>query len=162
MNSGVTADRITLGELEISLERALKEITTTMFNCDSEIISPDKVETVPPGLSAIVGFGGRISGYIAIHLPPKSACHLASSLLGMSFDEMDEIVADAMGEMVNMLAGGVKKFASCDEDLFKISVPSIVYGTDYYTRAPKNSERLLIGVQTEFGSFSVQLVFAAS
>jgi chemotaxis protein CheX len=161
MNSGETANRITIRELEVSLERALKEITTTMFNCDSEIIAIDRVDAVPPGLSAIVGFGGRISGYIAIHLPPKSACRLASSLLGMSFGEIDEIVADAMGEMVNMLAGGVKKFASCDEDLFKISVPSIVYGADYYTRAPKNSERLLIGVQTKFGSFSVQLVFAA-
>jgi chemotaxis protein CheX len=157
MNSGSTAD-IKLEELEASLARALKEITTTMFNCNSEIISPDKTEAVPPGLSAIVGFGGRISGYIAIHLPPRSACNLASSLLGMNFEEIDEIVGDAMGEMVNMLAGGVKRFMNRDADLFKISVPSIVYGTDYYTRAPKNSERLLIGVQTEHGSFSVQLV----
>jgi chemotaxis protein CheX len=162
MNSGATADRITIKELELGLERALKEITTTMFNCDIEIISPDKVEAVPPGLSAIVGFGGHISGYIAIHLPPRSACNLACSLLGMSFDEMDAIVADAMGEMVNMLAGGLKKFASGDADLFRISVPSIVFGNDYYTRAPRNSERLLLGVQTKFGSFSVQLVFAAS
>jgi chemotaxis protein CheX len=162
MSTQVAAEKITIHELEGGLERALKEITTTMFNCDSEIISADKVEIVPPGLSAIVGFGGRISGYIAIHLSPKSACTLAASLLGMTFDEMDDIVADAMGEMVNMLAGGLKKFASQDEDLFKISVPSIVYGSDYSTHAPKNSERLLIGVQTEFCTFSVQLVFAAS
>jgi chemotaxis protein CheX len=160
MSTGIAADKITLHELEGSLERAIKEITTTMFNCESELISPDKVEIVPPGLSAIVGFGGRISGFIAIHLSPRSACTLAANMLGMTFDEMDDIVADAMGEMVNMLAGGVKKFASQDEDLFKISVPSIVYGNDYSTHAPKNSERLLLGIQTEFCTFSVQLVFA--
>jgi chemotaxis protein CheX len=162
MRAQAAAERITIQELEISLERAIKEITTTMFNSGSELISPEKVEIVPPGLSAIVGFGGRISGFIAIHLSPRSACTLAASLLGMNFDEMDDIVADAMGEMVNMIAGGLKKFASQDEDIFKISVPSIVYGNDYSTHAPKNSERLLIGVQTEFCSFSVQLVFAAS
>jgi chemotaxis protein CheX len=115
---------------------------------------------IPPGLSAIVGFGGRISGYVAIHLSPVSACTLASNLLGMAFDEMDDIVADAMGEMVNMLAGGLKKYACQNEDLFKISVPSIVYGLDYSTHAPKNAERLAVGVQAGSCTFGVQLVFA--
>jgi chemotaxis protein CheX len=161
MNVGVLAPKlVTMQELEISLEQALKDITTTMFNCDSEIIPAEQVEIVPPGLSAIVGFGGKISGYIAIHLSPKSACTLASNFLGMPFDDMDDIVADAMGEMVNMLAGGLKKFACRDEELFKISVPSIVYGTDYFTHAPKNAERLAIGVQAGLCSFTVQLIFA--
>jgi chemotaxis protein CheX len=161
MSNEATGEKVTIQELEFSLERALKEITTTMFNCSSELISPDKAEIVPPGLSAIVGFGGRINGFIAIHLSPKSACTLAANLLGMNFDEMDDIVADAMGEMVNMIAGSLKKYASKDEDLFKISIPSIVYGNDYSTHAPKNSEQLLLGVQTEFCTFSVQLVFEA-
>lgn len=151
---------ITANELEVSLVRAMKEITATMFSCESEIISQDQAEIIPPGLSAIIGFGGRISGYLAIHLSPSSACTLASNLLGMHFDEIDDIVADAMGELVNMLAGGLKKFACQSEDLFKISVPSIVYGMDYSTHAPKNSERLAIGVQAGSCAFGVQLVFA--
>lgn len=151
---------ITKHELEISLEMALKEITTTMFNCDSEIIPEEQVDVIPPGLSAIVGFGGRISGYVAINLSPLCACTLASNLLGIAFNEMDDIVADAMGEMVNMLAGGLKKYACQNEDLFKISVPSIVYGMDYSTHAPKNAERLAIGVQAGSCTFGVQLVFA--
>ena len=162
MSAEVLAHKaITAEELEVSLVRAMREITTTMFNCESEIISPDQVEMIPPGLSAIVGFGGKICGYVAIHLSPPSACTLASNLLGMNFTEMDDIVADAMGELVNMLAGGLKKFACQNEDLFKISVPSIVYGMDYSTHAPKNSERLTIGVQAGSCTFEVQLVFAA-
>lgn len=162
MGAEVVAQKvvITTQELEVSLERALREITTTMFNCDIDIIPTDQVEVIPPGLSAIVGFGGKISGYVAIHLSPSSACTLASNLLCMSFVEMDEIVADAMGEMVNMLAGGLKKFACQNEDLFRISVPSIVYGTDYLTHAPKNAMRLAIGVQAGSCTFAVQLVYA--
>jgi chemotaxis protein CheX len=161
MSTGVQVPKIiTVEELESSLVRAMKEITSTMFNCTSEIVSPDQVDIIPPGLSAIVGFGGKISGYVAIHLSPACACTLASNLLGMSFSEMDDIVADAMGEMVNMLAGGLKKFASQNEDLFKISVPSIVYGMDYSTHAPKNARRLAIGVQAGACTFGVQLVFA--
>ena len=151
---------ISLKELEVSLERALKEITATMFNCESAFVGPDRVAIIPPGLSAIIGFSGKICGFVALHLSPESACTLASGLLGMGFEEMDEIVADAMGEMVNMLAGGLKKYASQNEDLFKISVPSIVYGMDYSTHAPKNAERLKVGVIAGACSFMVELVFA--
>lgn len=156
-----TPSAITIFELELALEKALQEITTTMFNCSSEIVPPDQTEVVAPGISAIIGFGGKISGFIAIHLSPASACTLAEGLLGMQFESVDEIVADAMGEMVNMLAGGLKKFTSQSEDLFKISVPSIVYGSDYSTRAPKDSERLAMGVRAGNCDFTVQLVFVA-
>jgi chemotaxis protein CheX len=152
---------ITLQHLELGLERALKEIATTMLNCDSQILPSEEVSVQVPGISAIIGFGGKISGFIAMHLSPESACMLAESLLGMSFDHLDEIVADAMGELVNMLAGGLKKFTSGSEDLFKISIPSIIYGTDYSTHAPKNSERVIVGVKAGACVFTVQLVFAA-
>jgi chemotaxis protein CheX len=162
MGTAVTAQAtVTILDLELGLEKALQEIMTTMFNRNSQISQPDQIDVVAPGISAIIGFGGKISGFIAIHLSPKNACTLAEGLLGMKFEAVDEIVADAMGEMVNMLAGGLKKFASQSEDLFKISVPSIVYGSDYSTHAPKNSERLAIGVQAGDCSFTVQLVFAS-
>ena len=147
-------------EMEISLEQALKEITTTMFNCDSRKIPHADIEPSQPGLSAIVGFGGKLSGYLAIHLSPMSACTLASSLLGMTFDEIDDIVTDAMGEMVNMLAGSLKKYAFRHEDLFKISIPSVVIGSSYSTHAPQNAECLSMRFQAGSCVFTVQLVFS--
>jgi chemotaxis protein CheX len=148
-------------DLEMGLEKALNEITTTMFGCGSKVMPRDQAAAIPPGLSAIVGFGGKLSGFVAIHLSPQNACVLAGQLLGMGFEAVDEIVADAMGEMVNMIAGGLKKHAGRDEDLFRISIPSIVYGTDYATHAPKDAARLLLGVETGNCSFALQLVYAA-
>jgi chemotaxis protein CheX len=159
-NEVVAPNDITVVELENGIVRAMKEITATMLNCTSEIVSPDQIDVIPPGLSAIVGFGGKICGSVAMHLSPHCACTLAGAMLGMEFEEVDDIVADAMGELVNMLAGGLKKYASQNEDLFKISVPSIVYGLDYSTHTPKNAERLMIGVQAGSCTFGVQLVFA--
>ena len=153
---------IDIHEMEDCLEKAIKEITTTMFDCNSDIIPFECVDLIPPGLSAIVGFGGKISGNISIHLSPDSACTLASNMLGMEIKEMDDIVADAMGEMVNMLAGGMKKYACRHEDLFKISVPSIIYGSDYSTHSPKDSERLLMGIKTGSSTYSIQLIFIHS
>jgi len=160
--SAETESAVDIYEMEDCLEQAIKEITTTMFDCNSEIIPVENVDSIPPGLSAIVGFGGKLSGNISIHLSPGSACTLASNMLGMEIKEIDEIVADAMGEMVNMLAGGMKKCACKHEDLFKISVPSIVYGADYSTRSPKNSERLLMGIKTGSSTYSIQLILVNS
>lgn len=151
---------VTLQELESSLEKALKDIFSTMLQCESEIIPCDRVEVMPPGVSAVVGFGGKISGFIATHMSPKAACTLAEYLVGMNFPEVDDIVADAIGEIVNMLAGGLKKNISENEDMFKISVPSIVCGTDYSTHSPKNAENVRIGVNAGSCSFIIQLCFA--
>ena len=160
--SAANVKTVDIHEMEDCLEKAIKEITTTMFDCNSEIIPFELVDLIPPGLSAIIGFGGKISGNISIHLSPDNACKLASNMLGMEITEMDDIVADAIGEMVNMLAGGMKKYACKHEDLFKISVPSIVYGSDYSTHSPKDSDRLLIGIKTGSSTYSIQLIFAHS
>lgn len=156
--AAMTHDGVSMHDLENCLEKAVKEITTTMFSCESKMIPCDQVELVPPGVTATVGFGGKISGFVAIHLSPRNACALAEGLLGMSFTEMDEIVADAMGEMANMLAGGLKKFACQNEDLFRISVPSVVFGSDYSTHAPKNADTAKMGVEAGACSFMIQLV----
>ena len=161
MDSGIAAEKvIDLQELEFCLEKALQDITIMMFDCKSEIVPFESVPIIPPGLSATVGFGGKISGNISMHLSPESACAMAENMLGMEFETLDEIVADAMGEMVNMLAGGFKKYTCTHEELFKVSIPSIVYGADYCTHRPNNSEILLMGVKTGSSTYSVQLIFA--
>jgi hypothetical protein len=63
-----------------------------------------------------------------------------------------------MGEIVNMLAGGLKKFASQREELFKISIPSVISGNDYSTHSPKDSEQRVLQVQAGPCSIAVQLV----
>jgi len=148
---------VTMLDLESCLGKAVAEVLATMLNYQA-IVVPRSDNRITPGLSAIVGFGGKISGFIALHLTLEGACTLASGLLGMGFDEVDDIVSDAMGEVVNMLAGGLKKYACQSEELFKISIPSVIRGNDYSTHAPKDSEQRILSVQAGPCSLTVQLV----
>ena len=50
------ANNITVEELEVSLVRAMKEITATMLNCTSEIVSPDQVDVIPPDFPRSLGW----------------------------------------------------------------------------------------------------------
>jgi chemotaxis protein CheX len=147
---------VTMQDLENGLKEAVTEVILTMFNYQPIIYPCRDVDY--PGLSAFVGFGGRLSGVLALHINPENACVLASGLLGMSFEEADDVVFDAMGEVVNMLAGGLKKNVCHTEELFKISIPSVVSGKDYSTHVHKNSEQLVLGVQAGPCSLTVQLV----
>jgi chemotaxis protein CheX len=159
--SAAAADGMTPFDLEKGLEDVLSSIAQTMLSCNSRIFSWDHNQAIPTGLSAMVGFGGKISGFVAMHLSQQDACRLAGSLVGMTFDLVDDIVVDAVGEMSNMLAGGLKKYAcSGDDDLIKISIPSIVQGSNYSMRAPKDAERLDVGVEMGSCSFALQLVVA--
>jgi chemotaxis protein CheX len=141
--------------LQNNLKYALADVFGTMLGRPPEIF--DEIEFVT-GLSAIVGFGGNISGFLALHSKPENACDIAGGMLGMRFSGVDDIVCDAMGEVVNMLAGSLKKYSSVNGELFKISIPTIVWGSSYSTHAPRNSEQVLIGVKSGASVFTVQLV----
>jgi chemotaxis protein CheX len=145
----------TMAELNTNLKYALGEVFETTLGEHPEIIQQE--ETVK-GLSAIVGLGGNISGYLALHVKPEDACKIAENMLGMPYAQVDDIVCDSMGEMVNMLAGSFKKFSSKNGELFKISIPTIVWGHDYSTYAPKDAQQILIGVKLLSLLFTMQLV----
>ncbi len=145
----------TISELKNNLKYALTDVFGTMLGRFPEILNEAELVT---GLSAIVGFGGNISGFLALHSVPENACDIAGGMLGMRFSAVDDIVCDAMGEVVNMLAGSLKKYSSVNGELFKISIPTIVWGSSYSTHAPKNSEQILIGVKSAESLFTLQLV----
>jgi chemotaxis protein CheX len=145
----------TVSELKNNLIYALGEVFEATFGEHPEIVQPE--ETVK-GLSTIVGLGGNISGYLALHMTPEGACIIAGSMLGTLYAQVDDIVCDAVGELVNMLAGSLKKYSSKNGELFKISIPTIVWGDNYHTHAPKDTEQILMGVKSLSLPFTIQLV----
>jgi chemotaxis protein CheX len=141
--------------LEINLRDAVKEVLGTTLSASPEYIAP---EATAKGMSAIIGISDGMSGFLAVHMSPGSACTIAGTMLGDSYPEVDDIVCDALGELANMFGGSLKKFASNPGELFKISVPTIVNGKDYETHAAKDAKQALFGVKSDQVCFTMQLV----
>jgi hypothetical protein len=57
-----------------------------------------------------------------------------------------------------MLAGGLKKNLSRQEELFKLSIPSIINGQEYRTHAPSDAVKLTVGVNAGPSKFRARLV----
>ena len=144
-------------DLKDGLLRALQDLFINMFNERATLIPPEGI-CDQPGISSVVGFAGRLTGCLLLHFNPDVACALASGLVGSKILKVDETVCDAIGEMVNMLAGGLKHHLSKNEEMFKISIPSVIAGKDYETHAPASSHIVLVGVSAGPYNFKAQLV----
>ena len=147
----------TVDEVRLALARAMEEIFATMFNEAASIIPHEEIKDAPR-MTAIVGFAGRLSGLLCLHLSSAMACNIASGLLGMPVSHVDETVRDAIGEMSNMLAGGMKNHLSNIDNMFKIAIPSVIEGSEYTVHAPVDAHHLWMGVAAGKCRFKIQLV----
>ena len=122
------------GNLDASVEEVFQTMVGIQCRRDSlpAMIEPDSV-------TAVVGFGGLLSGACVFRLGSTAARKIAARMTGMEFDEVDDTVKDAIGEICNMLAGSWKGkvpdlAANCG-----LSVPAVITGRDYtlHVQAPE-------------------------
>jgi chemotaxis protein CheX len=90
-------------------------------------------------VTAVVGFGGLLSGACVFRSGARGALKIAAQMTGMEFAAVDDTVKDAIGEICNMLAGSWKGkvpelSANCG-----LSVPAVITGRDYnlHVQAPE-------------------------
>ena len=92
-------------------------------------------------LSGLIALTGEVKGLVAISMKNSTALKITAHLTGMD-DISNSDMVDAVGEMVNIIAGNVKKNL---EDLFKIviSLPKVISGKAHMIVIPDDRLRLL-------------------
>jgi chemotaxis protein CheX len=124
------------------------QVTTAVFkellNLD---VSPDRAYFTGKeaflnwDLSGIIALTGGVKGMVAISMKSNTASKIAGLLTGEK-GTSDSDIADAVGEIVNIIAGNVKRNL---EDMFKIiiSLPKIVRGKAHFIVIPDERTRIL-------------------
>ena len=122
------------GKLKSVALQATLEVFDTMLAMEAQ-----EIEQVPEGFfngSKIVGsvsFTGQIMGCSRICVNHDFAQEMTCAMLGMEPEEIegDEEVHDVIGEVSNMIGGGVKSHL-CDMGLpCELSIPNITSGSDF-------------------------------
>jgi chemotaxis protein CheX len=140
-----------------NLDASVEEVFQMMLgvNCGRITELPAKE---PESVTAVVGFGGLLSGACVFTCGSSTAMKIAAHMTGMEFEEVDDTVKDGIGEICNMLAGAWKGkvpelAANCG-----LSVPAVITGSDYKLRvqAPEFQLKHLYGF--EDASFAVTIV----
>jgi chemotaxis protein CheX len=122
----------------LHLDQSVEEVFQTMLGVSCRRVPnvdvQESAKQEPDSVTSVVGFGGLLSGACVFLTGAAAAIDIAARMTGMSFDEIDDTVKDAVGEICNMLAGAWKGkvpelAANCG-----LSVPAVITGRDYKLR----------------------------
>ena len=101
-------------------------------------------------VSAVIGFSGEARGAVVISLKQDLAIRLTGILTNEKHEEVDSYVVDAVGEIVNIIAGNVKR--ELDEEFrLMISLPTIIQGKDLTVKWSQFQTRVICIPFTIFG-----------
>ncbi|HEY3625625.1 MAG TPA: chemotaxis protein CheX [Terracidiphilus sp.] len=116
-----------------NLDRSVEEVFHLMLGvqCARDGAA---VEAEPEAVTAVVGFGGILSGACVFRSSAKTAITIASLMTGMNFADIDDTVKDGIGEICNMLAGAWKGKVPELAGHCGLSVPAVITGRDYKLR----------------------------
>jgi chemotaxis protein CheX len=134
-------DTAALGEL---VRIATCDVFSTMLSLELQWSAPfaNPRPLCESDVRALIGIAGDRQGFVAIHSTHAQAREFTARLLGLHSDEVSdaELILDAMGELVNMVAGNVKRGYSASGTL-AISLPTVVM-------TPKSEVRIKAGAST--------------
>ncbi len=119
-------------------------------------------ESVEPELSSLIGLAGDLKGFLAIHCPAPVALAITSSMLGMEVTELNEDVKDAIGEISNMIAGGLKVSLASDHKKIELAIPTTVVGKSFRTSGLAGATKTVVIFASPVGKFAVELRFVAA
>lgn len=111
------------------LEVSVREVFELMLGCELSAFDPNVEEELD--VTSMVGLAGELCGVLSVRCSKKSAIIVASKMLGVEPENVGEELADALGEVGNMVAGNFKNKITGLADGCMLSVPTVIIGTDY-------------------------------
>ncbi len=160
------------------VKQAVDSVFSTMLSSKAELLDSSNTspgEKKPPPLSyfgenhsvivGIVGFVGNLNGAVYLYLDEELARKLIGKMLGMEHEEVKqegmETVNDALGEICNMTVGSFKQQLCSGEEDCRLTIPSIVHGSNFSIETSANVIRLTCPFQTEGEPFIIDVLLNA-
>ena len=105
----------------------------TMCNTEAKCVGISAVPMRDPGsVTGMIGVHGDVSGFITLNLAERVAMSVVGGLVQDHFDSLTPEVIDGVGEMTNIITGGIKKGLSGTPWCFTyVTVPSVIVGQNY-------------------------------
>ena len=110
-------------------------------------------------ISGVISLSGEVRGAVVISMKNPLATRLTGMLTGENHKSTDEDVIDAIGEIINIIAGNAKKGL---EEAYRliISLPTIVEGPGHHIDWPSKQARIICIPFSIFESETFNLLVA--
>jgi chemotaxis protein CheX len=143
-----------------TLQQATEEVFATMVFRNLTCERPIEGDALRPQSNVVgtVGFVGSASGLVAFYSTLDGARDIAGSMLGMEPAQVNGEMADAIGEVTNMIAGSFRTRMAAKGDAWAITVPTVTVGSDFYIKPHVQGKRVLIPFKMDGHEIFVELI----
>jgi chemotaxis protein CheX len=110
-------------------------------------------------VSGILGLTGVANGTIAVTFEEKCILAVVSNMFGEAMTELDNEIADAVGELTNMISGQARRELEDMGKVFKAAIPSVIIGKNHSIIHFSNGPKIAIPFNTSNGDFTIEVCF---
>ena len=114
-------------------------------------------------ITGIIGLTGDSEGSMSLTLSEACALNVAENMTGEKFEELSDKVADAVGELTNMISGDARAQLENQGFSFSAAIPTIVRGKNHViNHIVKGGMTVFFPFSTSSGNLFVEACFAPS
>ena len=150
-------------ELVEIIRGAAVDVFTTMLSQTpdaGEAYSETAAALSSNGVVSLVGLAGPWVGTGSIACSAQCACWIASQMMMAEYEAVNDEVLDAMAEVTNMIIGSVKTALEERIGTMGLSIPTVIYGRNFTSRAVGNREWTVVPFTAGGESLAVHLCLA--
>ncbi len=108
-------------------------------------------------VSGIIGLTGSVAGSMALSFSEKAILKIVSNMLGEELTEVNGDIADAVGEITNMVSGASRKELESIGLTITAAIPTVISGKNHSIKHVLGGPSLIIPFETENGPFVVDV-----
>ncbi len=129
----------------------------TMLNCKLERGVPYLKNGTQPQqvVSGVIGLSGKAQGTVVLGLSREAALSATEVLLQERPAEINADVTDAVGELVNIIAGNAK--AKLEHLNMSVSLPTVITGKNHCVEFPTKVTPICIPFTSAWGDVTVEV-----
>jgi len=137
--------------------KSISNVFSTMLQLPVEVGEPSikTGDEHPFDVSGIIGMSGEVVGSVVLCFPGDTAERIVAIFTGETMGIDSEDFPDAIGELVNMVAGGAK--GMFDDREVSISCPSVIIGKNHNVSRLKGVPCVLIPCSTDCGEVVIEV-----
>lgn len=96
---------------------------------------------------------------VVIIFPEQTILNLANKIMPETVERVDAVVIDLVGEITNIVSGGVKRTLENEGYLFDLSLPTIIMGNEYLVAYLPDAPIIAASFATPYGELTLETCF---
>lgn len=108
-------------------------------------------------VSAVIGLTGEANGTISISFPEQSIAAVVSRMFGEPVSGLEGELADAVGEISNMISGQARQQLEKTGKLLHGAIPSVIVGKNHQISHFTTYPVIAVPFETPEGGFTIEV-----